>query len=386
MKLRAEQASLGTRNAQALRHYYAADELRRDAIRVLDQAERIPAYLRPVEPASEAALRLLDDADAQVTAALAEDPGWRDPVLLRARLSGSRAHALRNSPDVAEDRIAAAFDIGMAQVQELLARDSADAEALWLRGWLEARKSAYLLVGLSTEQQVELRAHAVSDYGRALEIDPKLAPAAEGLAELFYTTGSFHMAHAWAERALDLDQFRLEAREIMYQLAITTFEIGEDSLALSRCHQLLDRWGERPQHNSCVLEVLAFGDLPPDVPEAWHQLERIRYLKPPGEGDVLPYYELEVASVLARAGLRDSTHHVLERVRQRYPEEFRTNSYMLRLEAAARFRLAEPAETDSATQLLRAYMSLFTSVQDMRLNRRDIAPYLGNLYPDRPER
>ena len=132
-------------------------------------------------------------------------------------------------------------------------------------------------------------------------------------------------------------------------------------------------------HQACVLEVLAWGDGPPDVAEAWRAYEAIHRRGTPITANV--YWDFNVAAVLARAGERDSARAVLERTREPGRAATITPATRFWLEAAVRFRLGE---TERARRLIDEYLQSADEQVGSVLAQRALRDYVVYLLPDRP--
>jgi tetratricopeptide (TPR) repeat protein/TolB-like protein len=364
VRVRLDRWRLGTRSEAAFNLMYRADELMRDALRLLKD----PAGART-------AAVMLEDADALLRESAEADPRWDEPLILRMRIVSNRAFALRvgNAP---ESEIAAALDRGIAIATGMLARDAQNAQALAARGSFLYRKRSY--VSHDATEDDRLLAAAEADLRAALRSDGGLAQAAAELSNVLWAQADFGGARSWAFRALQLDAYLLDAHAIMNRLAMATFETGEDTAALRLCREAVERFGDAGDHG-CVIEVLAFGeDVTPDVDAAWHHLEQLSRI--PGVASLTrAYYEAPIAAVLARAGQPDSAARVLARARARFPREFEEPSLMC-TEAAVRFRMGQ---ADSATALLRAYLATGAAAR-FNLARRTLSPYRDLLAAEPP--
>lgn len=345
----------GTDSDEAFNLLYEADDLIAQARAFMGEAG-----------GARAAGSVLGEADALLLRSIALDPEWTAPRLARARLTNLRAYALMvdEAPPAA---VEAALDSGIAIAGRLLARQPKEAQALAMRGLLQYRKVVYLEPEPS--ERARLIAAAEQDLKAGLRLDGSMATAAAELSDLYYSQGNFADASFWAKRALTLDAYQADALNVMQRQAMATFESGNDAEALRLCNEGLVRFGA-PSFHGCVIEVLAFGDVPPDVTEAWRHLEKLRE-NPLIRDHTIAFYETHIAAVLARANRLDSAEHVLERVRRTHPAEFR-DPILIGLEAAVRFRLGQG---DSAASLLRAFAASGLPERELVLNRRALKPY-----------
>src|SRR5262249_55416641 len=115
----------------------------------------------------------------------------------------------------------------------------------------------------------------------------------------------------------------------------------------------------------CEVTLLAWSpEVAPSVPAAWRFVNDIQFTEPEQERAWNePRLRMLAASVIARAGLRDSAEHVIRTARAAAPDD----PEVLYLEAVARVRLSQP---DSAVQLLATILR--TSPDYRPYLRRDV--------------
>ncbi|NJD11897.1 MAG: hypothetical protein FIB01_16130 [Gemmatimonadetes bacterium] len=354
-RLEEEAWRFGTRSDSAFVHLNSAHELIARGTTLLEAGD-VAGVRRQYEGAS-----------ALLARSMAEDPRWDQPLALGSSMAAHwAAAAFLDKDSVAVDTILAQ---GLATVERLLRRRPNPPEGLVARGMLR-----YYQVMLEQQTDSAARAQlleqAQQDFERALELDPRLPGAAMQLTDLLFNRGEFARARERADWALSVDAFGERASDLSYYLAITTFETGEDTVALRICRNALRRFGNQQVLHGCVLEVAAFGTAPPDVADAWRHLARIQAAR---DSSANAFYESAMAAVLARARLRDSAEHVLTRARRAYPEEFRRNDNLLWVEAAVRFRLQQ---RDSAADLLRAFAERRPPNLSLILSRRVLRGFL----------
>lgn len=158
----------------------------------------------------------------------------------------------------------------------------------------------------------------------------------------------------------------------MNRIALSAFEMGEDSIAGRWCREGLRREPTSPMHHGCALDVMAWGDGEPDPAAAWHHHDAISGFMGLEEHPH-PFYGFAVAGALARAQMADSARAVLERAKRALgPGEFPAAIW---LEAGVRFRLGERrAGLRLYEQLVRDY----PDVAAMQIRRRVLRPFVND--------
>jgi TolB-like protein len=336
-------------------------------------------FLRFREP--YAAERAYQEADALLAEAAARAPAWLEPILARAKLAERRAE-LALDDGRAPATVIRLYEEGLTRAEEALRLESADPAALALRGhlrWLLYHyRSAYPGVPRLADGR-ELLDAAEHDLRSALALDPSLAAAAATLSGLLHIERrAYGEARVFAQKALELDAYLKAAGPIIHRLASASFELEEDSTALGWCREALRRFPDDPRHHACVLDVLAWGDLPADPEAAWRHYRTLLALTAAGgRARVEPYYGAAVAGVLARSGMADSARAVLARVRrQARGANGEVLQRMLWLEAAVRFRLGE---ADSAQALLERFRGEQPAELPHLLERRILRDFVADV-------
>lgn len=286
-------------------------------------------------------------ADSLLALAEREDPRWLDPIVGRARVARDAAwlyflpplHDIANARDWIEN--------GIAHADRALARDTAHAVGLELRGTLYYWSSFMAAPGGVDATAMLVRAE--NDLRRALSADMERVRAWSILSAILYARGDFAGAYATAEEAYRADTY-LEARdEIFIRLALTAHEIGSDSLAWEWCSAVISGGAGKPVSGYCRLHLLAWSDeryLRPPL-DPWAIVAEIADV--PVAQAMRPHFEMLAATVLARRGLADSARAVAARAARGHPDD-----ELQLFEAGARVALGE---ADSAAALLRRYVA-----------------------------
>ncbi len=290
------------------------------------------------------------EADELLAQAVAQAPDWPEPHLARASLADRRSILAMLSGQGSSVAHRWLLE-GVEHTEGVLQRQPHHAAAIALRGTLRWR--LYQLGELSREDAARTVDAAEGDLRAALRLDPTLAPAAATLSDLLHgTRAAFGEARVYARQAFELDAYQEHIIRILHLLAMTSLQLGEDSTALRWCRESLRRFPGDAVRHGCMLDVLAWSDLPPEPDTAWAHYRSLIEFAPPARQDGLhPYYAMAVASVLARAGLADSARAVMRQVSAHSAGDQPGGDPLtpLWLEAAVRFRLGE---ADSARALI----------------------------------
>jgi eukaryotic-like serine/threonine-protein kinase len=330
-----------------------------------EEAARLREYGDSV--AGLAALAHLRQADSLLARAQRLDGRWPAPGLARGWVAAEAARLLEltTSPvDVA--RYVARLDDGLRFAEEALRDAPGSAEALELRGTLRYSRSRRL-AGPAAAAVVErvaaeadlraLRSAAEADLRAAVAADPTRAGAWATLSELLQLEGAHAEASRAARIALEQDAYLDQADRVMVRLFNSALHLEREGEAWDWCRRGRQEYPRTPAFRSCELQLLAFSEyFPADPTRAWRLLRESLELEAPlMRAERRPYRELEVAAVLARAGLADSARAVIaaaDRSAAAVPGvRDRTRYY----EAVVRLRLGE---RDEALDLLVAFLAL----------------------------
>ncbi len=319
-------------------------QLFEEGTRDVDRAYRFHAS--GSAPLAARATRL---ADSLFSLSAAADPRAVFPLLGRARAKRAAGELVLASgtPDFAAVRAAMleANDI----TSQALRLDPTDPDVL------EERSKANFWLGILPSTPVSEARGALSaaenDVRHLLRRDADRASAWWALARILNVRGDFAAAYLAARHAYDADAFQDHRLELLAQLYRDAFETRDDSAAADYCSRMRIEYPHAVPTVTCSLESLARADggpAPGDVDAAWNVLAG---LSDPGPGWHRAQLSLLVASVAARAGLRDSARAVIRRSRRAYPGD-----ESLVLEAEARLALGD---AESAIDLLRTYIANF---------------------------
>jgi TolB-like protein len=295
-----------------------------------------------------AALERLTDADRQLARAAQLDAHWAQPWLTRAAIAYQRARAAREQPAVARE----AVDSGMSYVERALNVDGRSADALELRGKLEYLRVDQRLVPEGPQYDVLLDA-AEKDLRAAVQENPSQAGAWATLSRLAYKRQNTADALIAAQAAYKADAFLVNAREILARLFWTSHDNGSYPAAANWCTEGHRRFPQDAFFVECRLWMLTTKSMKPDVDEAWRLVDTLKAITPANRWE----YEQRmgqtlVAGVLAKAELKDSARHVLERA-------------------------APTPELDPERELLGSQIVMRLFLKDYDRAMRDLAEYLA---------
>ena len=315
-----------------------------DAWTLVQQAERIRKNGEALVLAGkvDSAVARFGRTDSVLAAAERADPRWVDPIVLRGQLVERRVRLTRN---------AALIEEGLGHAGRALALAQQDARALELRGTLRYRR--WQLARPPDPQQAStLLDDARRDLERATNIDPTLASAYATLSSLYYQTKDLQGAALAARSAYEEDAYLSNAPDILYRLFFTSYDLDQQRQAQRWCQEGARRFPQDFRFHECQLYMMTRLEQP-DVPRAWRLLAGIDSLVPAPRRQAIHLREqMMVAATIARAGLKDSAHAVIER--SRGTPELDPEHDLVALEAFVRTLLGEQ---DEAIRLLQRYVA-----------------------------
>jgi TolB-like protein len=280
-----------------------------------------------------AATRTLIEADSILEQAEAEDPSYLTPIVDRGWVAAELARMGTST---------ASFDttwtrVGISHADRALRKAPDDPRALEVRGIL----LDYLASESDSQEAADsLWAEAVSELRRATALDESRSGAFARLSRIFEHQGRDAEANVAAGAAYKADPFQMDARTILYRLCSTSLSLQLWEEVALWCEEGRDRFPDRPGFPSAELTALAGPVGPPADPNrAWVLSDTVLALLAPQEGDRrVPTHHLQVAAVLARAGLPDSARAVMDRALS-YPVAVRPLRHAY--EANVRLQLGE---------------------------------------------
>jgi serine/threonine-protein kinase len=294
-----------------------------------------------------AALAAFQQADSLAAAAEAADNEWIEPIVFHGQLAYRRAR-LADSPPEALAWIQAA--LGHAERALRLAPN--DASALELRGSVDYfHWILHVTPDPPTAQR--LLQSARQDLEAAVQADPSRASAYSTLSHLYYQVEDVPAAVLAARRAYEEDAYLSLAAEILSRLYIGSLDLEQFAQAERWCNELTRRFAPDYRSAECGLTLMTTPARAPDVNRAWQLVGHLDSVTPAAQR---PYIRIEArlkaGGVLARAGLKDSARHVLERARAARTPAADPTQDLLGIEAYQRILLGD---RDEAIALLKRY-------------------------------
>ncbi len=290
-----------------------------------------------------AAARVLVRADSLFGEAGSLDPAWVAPALERGWVARTRAGLISASTT---NRDPVLLEEASGYAEAALARDPASAGAFALRGTVRVDR---FRSGVGVDNLEALSLQAEDDLRKAVDADPGQVKAWVALAELLRLRGEFSEASVAAQHAMEADPFLINAeKEILFTLSQVWLDLGDGETATRWMDEGRRRFPAEPAFPAAKLVILAGrGGTGAVVDTAYALLDQVT------EGYGLPRAwrlgRLQVAAVLALAGLPDSARAVVDQVRS----EGAPGAYARYYEANVRVRLGQEEE---ALDLLEGYL------------------------------
>jgi serine/threonine-protein kinase len=264
------------------------------------------------------AIRLIERSDSLLDVAIGRDSAWAEPFIQSgwnrlelALVEGEQARVF--GPEDEDQLLAAVVAAGQA-----LGRDSANADAVALRG-----QALHALVGLEqdTETRDERDREATLWLERALALDSDQIHALIELAShARFHEGDSERSLELLERAYAADRWLRDAASLLASISEVATDVERYDLAWERAQEGRRRWPE--DYNFLSLELLILASEGSDVETARAVADTLAEMFSLDRDDEYRLLmEVQIASILARAGQRDSARTVLERAETRAREE-----------------------------------------------------------------
>ncbi|UCC48956.1 MAG: protein kinase, partial [Gemmatimonadota bacterium] len=280
------------------------------AYTLVQDAEAVREEYRPLVRSgdTEGAAAVLQRAHHLLAQAEALDPLWVEPIVLRGWIARQMGSLLSEVPgDYEEDWLRQ----GLTHASRALSREPENPQALELRGTLRYN----LHSEVSEPEAADLLDGAEEDLRAAVAANPKQATAWSTLSRLLHLgKGDFAEAKLAALRAYEEDEFLEDANDIILRLCNISLDLGEYEDALYWALEGEHRFPDRVDFRSAELMLFTMSEGPePDVERAWQLLDEMKALMPAQRSDFfLRSAKLQVAAVLARAGLNDSARALIQ--------------------------------------------------------------------------
>jgi serine/threonine-protein kinase len=278
-----------------------------------EQAQKQADSLVSAGDTTGAVARAFDRADTLLAQSSARDPGWVQPIVLRGGVAYQRSRLEREDPLKAAPLIAR----GMGFANQALQREPQNPDALELRGDLQYWR---WLLGLAPDkdEQKKLLEAAQSDLETATKINPSQAGAWGSLSHLYYNspTGTRTDVVLAARRAYEADAYLSNADVILARLFYASYDLGQSADAQHWCDEGRRRFPSNSEFTECRIWMMTLKSAQPDPALAWRLLDTLLTMVPPPQRAYKQLAgQLAVAAVIARAGLKDSARHVIEKSR-----------------------------------------------------------------------
>jgi eukaryotic-like serine/threonine-protein kinase len=352
VELRVREMVAGTRSARARELVYRADRMREDAAAGTESADTAELV---------AGIGSLRSADSLLAAAEAADHRWIVPVIDRGWVQLDVAQRQSGTAR------AEAFSRAETHANRALARDSASAPALELRGTALHGEAARL--SLNDRDFADRLDRAERDLKRALALDPSRATARGTLALVHFARGNVVEGARQAQTALAMDTYLKDAPAILVALYGNNLMIGAADDAWRWCNRGASDFPRDPRFLECQLTLLAEDESKrPNPALAWRLVEQANTLDPPARARAagrawLPIYrEMMAAVVSARAGQHDSALSVARRARSAVAGDATLGTDLVYEEAYLQLILGDREE---AARLLSLYLAERPSLREL---------------------
>jgi len=332
IRLREERA--GTKSVEAWTLVQRGERARKDAQRAFRADDRATAIIRAAE------------ADSLLASAERADPRWPVPPTLRGRVAYERSRFERAPTDAGQF-----LQSGLTHAERALGLDAKSADALELRGTLRYRR---LELGLEPDSKraEQILSAAEADLVAATQVNPAQVGAWNILSVLYYQKQDNVQANFAARRAYEADAYLSAAEQVLWRLYATSFDLEQFQQAGDWCDKGRQRFPQNSRFLECHLWLMTTPALAPDPDEAWRLAGLVAAGRPEPQREFTRHVmQMVVASVLGRAGLKDSARHML--VRARTGADIDPTRDLLAHEAWVRTQLGDK---DEALQLLQEYL------------------------------
>jgi len=297
------------------------------------------------EDEPERAAQMYLEADSLAAQAAARDEKWAEPVTLRGWLSYDLSYLTGSRREQIERREAA-----VQFASEAIERDPGYADAHHLRGRVRYR---LFLMDVSPDERVQsqLLDSAQADLEKATELDNSLAEAWYALSNLDYSLDDNVGAVLAAQRAYEADRFMDHMDDNIAQLYGTHYDLEQFSDADKWCTEGARLFPYEFRFTECQLFLMITPSAEPDVNRAWRLAREVDSLARDANNELAGLRaRMWVAGVLAKAGMTDSAHAVIDATEA--GPDVDPDLQLVSDEAVIRIMLKE---YDTAIDLLRRY-------------------------------
>jgi TolB-like protein len=293
-----QEARAGTESVDAWLLVQRAERARKDAEAALDA------------DSADVGHQLFERADSLLALAESADREWPTPIVQRASLAIRRARLAADNR-----RRSRLVTDGLDHVERALVLDPRNAAAFEHRGTLRLYKVHFGLEPHVARAR-ELGQLAEEDLQQAVTLDASRASAWNTLSYVQYLDHKKVDANLSAQRAYEADAYLASARDIIWRLYTTSYDLEQFAAASKWCDHGRGRFPDDPAFSECKLWMMTTRAEPPDVDAAWRVLHEIEgKMTKPAWDALRPQLRMLVAVPIARAGLADSARRVIEAAR-----------------------------------------------------------------------
>ena len=295
---------------------------------------------------------LLAEADTLLAQAVAQDPAWVEPIVLRGEVALQRAR-LEREPAGRLPWIRTA----QQHADNALALDPGSARALALQGTAEYAEWGTRLTKDPAER-AELLKSAERTLLAAVDRDATLASAFATLSFVYYDLKDVSNALTMARNAYEADRFLSNADLVLFRLYLTSYDTQAFRDARTYCAEGAARFPNDWRFVSCRLWLILSGRGDVDsIPLAWALVAKGDSLATPRQARFARLLAGGIIGKAAREGnpqLADSARRVLERAAQPDPEIDPTQELM----GYQAIMLVQMGDLDQAMSRLKRYVAL----------------------------
>jgi serine/threonine-protein kinase len=299
-KIELEQMRVGTKDPKAWELLQRAGKLSGDVETLLAAGD------------TAAAGRHLADADTLLASAEKEDPSWVRPPIERGWLAYHQTDLISSFDKTVYGKWTSN---GLEHADRALKLKPGDPDALELKGTLEYLRWLLNLEPDPTAAK-RLATSAEQDLRAAVDAKPTAAWAWTVLSHLLIGQGQTAEAKLAAVRSYEADPYLSSAKQTLYRLFSTSFDLDDRAEATHWCEEGHRRFPEFYRFTECRLYLLGMNGQKPDVNVAWQLQQEFVKLTPPNLRAYHALYgNMLVALALVRAGLPDSARALAARSR-----------------------------------------------------------------------
>jgi serine/threonine-protein kinase len=303
-------------------------------------------------------------ADSLLAQAEVLDAAWTRPIVARAELAIDELLAARQRAHALE-----VVARGIGHADRALTMEPRNAAALEYRGTLRLYKQ---VMGLTSDpaESADLVGLAEVDLEAATSIDKQRSGAFAALSLLRYNRYDIVGASLAARQAYEADAYLRSARQILYRLYATNWDLRQFERADEYCKEGGRRFPEQSPFLRCQLWLLSTGVRQADPHLAWKLVDDLARTAPANRREYARRQAQMIAALtIDRAGYPDSARRVIERARA--DTDIDPGRELVGDEVIVRSMLGD---TDEALRLLQLYLTANPTHRDgfTRANRWEL--------------